>query len=1176
MKSLLGILGYSVAMVVVLVVAWFVGRGLHLNGVNLWVVRVGIVVIGALVIGGVALWLYLKKTRQEKQQAQQPTAAAPAAGAPPAPDDIDRLVREAAAKIASSRLGRGVKLSSLPAFFVLGETGTGKTSDVVFSGLDPELLAGYVYQDGAIVPTAAANIWFARKTLFVEASGKLAADSRPWVRLLQRLAPGKLQAIFGARKRAPRAAIVCFDCEKIAKAKDLEVISASARNLRARLEEMSQQLGASFPVYVFFNRLDRLPYFDDFASGLTNEEAAYVIGATIPVAVAQQSGVYAEQESRRLTEALEGIFFSLADCRPGLLAREHDTTKLPGIYEFPRQFRKLSRPVVQFLVDLCRPSHLRAGPFLRGFYFTGMRMVTPDTSPSGTLIATKTILQPSPSVSTSATTILRPEDMGTGTMAPDWAGATLAPGASEVRQVPQWLFLGHVFSDVLLKDNSALGASAASAQVSFWRRALLATAAVIFLIVSVGLIVSFAGNHGLETRVESAARAIRFSSLPASQLASEGQLQRLDALRQSLHQYDVYHYVRPPLSLRWGLYFGNRVRKVARELYFRRFYQLLLAPTQQAMRQSLSQLPATPTLKDAYSPVYDTLKAYLITTADPGRATCPFLTPALMSNWAGGHTLSPAVNQLATRQFNFYCEQLKVSNPYSSEYDTAAVTHARSYLAQFGASRRIYEAMIASASKANPPFDFARSFPQAEAVVHDPLEVPGAFTKAGWKFMQNAISHSSRYFSGEEWVLGKQSAQSVDHATLQQNLLKLYQRDYIGNWQKFLDAAYVVRYAGIRDAADKLLELSGNQSPLLLFFCQVSRNTAVGSSAITNAFQAVQQVVPPACKEQYVQPSNTAYVNGLLQLQACISQVATTPSAQQNAARSACLNNANQAKIAALQIAQKFKIQQHGDTDQTVQRLMQEPIVSARLLLRPVGPGNARDLCAQFDAMRGGFPFTRSSSRLATLPELNTFYAPSTGALSQLYQAKLTKLLIPVGSRYIAKPNSSFHLDPYFLHFFNQAAEIQQALYPNGSKQPDYAFTLLPFPSQGIQSLTLAIDGQSYTSSGDSQQPMSFAWPGTGAQGVTLTAKFSGGSQLTLLHYSGLWAVFRFFDSASSIRKTGNGWLIQWSPTTSGQPMTLPNGKPVTIQFQAETGGEPFLFEPGFLSGVACVSRIVR
>ncbi|MGH9534801.1 MAG: ImcF-related family protein [Terriglobales bacterium] len=1164
MASPKSILSYGAAIVVALLIAWFAGAISKLTGGGLWMLRIGVALAGALVIA--AVWWILQRSKKGRDAAD-----ASAAG----PDDVDRLVREAAAKIAASRLGRGCTLSSLPAFFVLGESGAGKTSDVVFSGLDPELLAGHVYQDGGIVPTPVANIWFARKTLFIEAAGKLAAESRPWVQLSQRLSPGQLWAVFSSRKRAARAALVCFDCRKLAGAKNLDSISSSAAALRARLEEMSQQLGASFPVYVFFNRLDSLPHFEEFAAALSNEEAAEAIGVTLPPAPASQSGVYAEQESRRLAEAFNRVCSSLADWRPGLLSREHDGAKLPAIYEFPREFGKLSRPVTHFLVDLCRPSHLRAGPFLRGFYFTGMRMVSPAGSVSGTIIAAKTMLQPKPAVSTSATTILRPDELAAATMS-GWAGATLTPGTAEIRLVPQWLFLGHVFTEVLLRDAAALGASAASTKVSFWRRALLATAAIVGLVFIAGFLVSFFGNNAREARVEAAARAIRFNPVPASQLASQSQLAHLDALRQSLAPLIRYKRSEPPLHLRWGLYDGDRVREAGLAVYFRRFHQLLLASTQEAMRRSLAQFPLVPAPGEAYSPAYATLKAYLVTTADPDKATCSFLTPALMKDWDAGRTASAEQSELAARQFGFYCQQLRNGTPYSSKYDDVAVMTAREYLAGFGATQRIYNAMIASASKASPEFDFRQSFPRAEALVHDSAVVPGAFTKAGWKFIQGAIAHSDRYFSGEKWVLGAQAAQSIDRAKLREELLDRYQTDYVQHWREFLNRAAVTRYASIDDAANKLLALSGNRSPLLLLLCQVSMNTAVGSKEVETAFQSVQQVVPPACKNQFVQAANTAYINALLQLQGCMSQVSTATPAQRDSARSACLSQADDAQIAALQMAQKFRIDQQGGTERTVQHLMAEPIQAAQVLLKPAGPGNARDVCAQYDALRSAYPFNASGQRLARLDEVNAFFAPATGAVSRLYRSQLTNVLIPEGPRFIPNPSGQFQLNPQFLRFFNRAMAIQQALYPNGAKQPQYAFTLIPLPNQGIQTLNLTIDGRSYTSNGKNRHPMPFYWPGTGAQGVTLTAKLSGGSRLTLLNFSGLWAAFRFFSAASTIQPSGATWTVQWSPTTSGQPMTLRNGHPVTIRFQAETKGASFIFQPGFFSRLSCRSRILR
>ena len=147
------------------------------------------------------------------------------------------------------------------------------------------------------------------------------------------------------------------------------------------------------------------------------------------------SGVYAEQETRRLTSAFQGLFFSLAECRTGLLSRERSSERQAGVYEFPREFGKLSKPLVQFLVDLCRPGHLRSGPFLRGFYFVGQRVVAVSSPGSQNMLGTKTAIQRAPGgFNPDATSLMSVRDSG-ATKA--WAAGTQLESAGEARKAFQ-------------------------------------------------------------------------------------------------------------------------------------------------------------------------------------------------------------------------------------------------------------------------------------------------------------------------------------------------------------------------------------------------------------------------------------------------------------------------------------------------------------------------------------------------------------------------------------------------------------------------------------------------------------------------------------------------------------------------------------------------------------------
>ncbi|MGA9623225.1 MAG: hypothetical protein WBQ65_02050, partial [Bryobacteraceae bacterium] len=162
-------LGTGAALLGYLVLAWLAGSALHLDTSRFYLLFAILAVLG---IGGavVFIWLWSKVRPQS-------AGAAGATGVPSGPDDeIDSLVRDAEGRLASSNLAQGAKLSNLPVVFVIGEPGSTKTSTLLNSGLDPELLAGNVYQDNAVAPTRVANIWFARGMVFVEAGGKLLSE----------------------------------------------------------------------------------------------------------------------------------------------------------------------------------------------------------------------------------------------------------------------------------------------------------------------------------------------------------------------------------------------------------------------------------------------------------------------------------------------------------------------------------------------------------------------------------------------------------------------------------------------------------------------------------------------------------------------------------------------------------------------------------------------------------------------------------------------------------------------------------------------------------------------------------------------------------------------------------------------------------------------------------------
>ncbi len=1156
-------LAAGAAAIVVLMLTWFAAPIFHVVGTNALVLRGGILLLGVIAIIGLLLWARSSRPPMPASDDGSSPSAGASGGA--ASGDVDILIREASGKVAAARLAAGAKLSSLPTVFLLGESGGGKTSAMDQSGLDAELLAGQAYQESSIVPTRVANLWFACKTVFVEAGGPLLDDAGSWVRLIKHFLPGRFRSIFGGARLAPRAAIVCVDCEKLVREAALDKIVAQARKLRARLEELSYHMGVSLPVYVLFNRSDRIPYFEEFAGTFSNEETSQVLGSTLPLVGATSSGVYAEQETKRLTAAFQAIFFTLAECRPGLLNRERNSDRQAGLYEFPREFGKLSKPLVQFLVDLCRPGHLRTGPFLRGFYFVGQRVITVSASAGQTMLGSRSAMPKAPGgFNPDATSLINAQDPSAKT---SWGTGTSFEGGGEARRSVQRVFLTHVFSHVLLQDRAALGASGTSSRGDLGRRILFASIAFLAALWIIFTTVSFFGNARLISSIRSAAQDLSSVQNLGAQQPTADSLRKLDALRQTLVELRGYQQNGAPLHLRWGLYAGDSDFDDARAIYFHAFDQVLFQHARQNLMTDLRNDRGDPLPTADSGVAYDSLKTYLLTTSESQRNSGEFLQNFLVKDWKRDlGDIEQDRAELAAQQFAFYSSELTLDNPFSKTNDAPLVDQVRSYLNKFSGLQRLYTSMLTDARQKAKGYRFAAAHPEGSGVMLARADVDAAFTSDGWKIMDQSIQHPNAV-QGETWVLGSMASTNLSPADLSQQLRAMYEKDFIQQWRAFLNGALILPYANDPDASSKLTKISSNNSPLLALLCDVADNTNVQSTTIKLAFQAPQQVVSPGCGvlKKYDQASNDNYMKGLLNLQQCVQQVATSAPEQKEAQKTSCAQTVSQAHLSAAQLSQGLPTDPDGHVDQTVGALLDEPIKGLQRIWIATG-GSGEGLCTPLKALQTAYPFNAHSTRDITMAEFNEFFQPTKGRLSQFLTAQKNNLSLQ-GTTFVRALGTQTQVGGNFLRTLNELYAIQLAVYPNNATDPHFEYSItghLP-DSGGFKSEKLAFDGQEWTISG-SGGTRKFVWPGAIQQGAVLT--LNSGAELEVARYQGVWAVAHFL-SAYQWQASGTGYVIQGKligPT--GQPFTS-NGKPVEIRFDVDFKGAPF-FQAGFLSGYSC------
>ncbi len=1131
----------GIGLVFAAMIAWFGSLWLNLQGTNLWVFRILIFLLLAFAVLAIAWWL---RNRQKNRPAAETTSGAEGGGGAGVADDILLILREAEARVASStQLPRGTRLSSLPVIFLVGDSGAGKTCVATQSGLEPELLSGQVYQEGSIAPTRLANLWFARKAVFVEMAGKTLGDANLWTRLLHRLAPGKLRSIFSGKPAAPRAAVVCYDSEKLAKATGPEEITVQSRAMRARLEQISQTLGINFPVYVLFTRADRLPFFDDFFRNLSDSEVTQVLGVTLPPFPSSATGVYAEQETKRLSGAFNSMFYSLAECRPGLLYRERSSERLPGIYEFPRELQKRIAIATQFLVDLCRPSHLRTSAFLRGFYFTGIRQVEAANPLGGTMLASKTSIMPARPFSANATSIMRADDFGK-TQSQSWQTATMGGSGGESKKATQWLFLSHIFSHVILQDRAALGASGTSSRGNIWKRVLLVTVGAFMIIWIFGLLISFFGNRALEQDVHAAVEAIVPIKAQPPSMASLEDLQHLESARVQLARLDQYSRSGSPLHLHWGLYSGDSLRDDLRQLYFDRFKKLLFGEVQGQVGSFLRNRPPSPAnpSDDDYSSSYDSLKAYLMTTLKPEKSNTPFLSQFLQRKWSALSD-SAEQNRLALQQFTFYADDLRIDNPFPVKDDplvNEAVGQGRHYLAAFTSANFVYRGYLAKVRQTCKctPLNFSQKYPDAEGVVREPKTIDPAFTKEGWKIMQDLISRND-WNTDDEWVLGPGAKEALTRGVNAGDVKKAYQADYVREWREYVKSASIVGLGGPSDASKKLEKLTGNRSPLLELLCEVSENTAGTPIEIASAFQPVSDVVKAPCYNLVAQDSTKPYVNALSEFKLCIDRYQENPAdpaTQREDAYRSC--RTQQQPVVYKEASNAVKTVDHdADLDKCVVNLLKLRACSAPIVAPPTDA-----FCSELNVLSSKYPFKSDSSQEATLEEFEHFFRPGTGTVS--------KAITTNGG---GKGGSRAGL-------LRLGESIQRSLYPNGSPVLQYQFVITKPVPAGLKNVQLDLDATLLKGDESAPKTQSFTWPGK-----THQAELKFGDSKYYGPFDGPWAVFRLLGNYNWSTVKG-GFHLESPPLKSPQGLTFKD----TLEFKAT--GLP-LFRRGYLAPLRCSAR---
>lgn len=729
-------------------------------------------------------------------------------------------------------------LYELPWYMVIGNPAAGKSSAVLHSGLKfPFMEQGNKLSVKGVGGTRNCDWFFSTEGILLDTAGRYSVyeeDRSEWLSFLSLLKKN--------RPKAPiNGIIIAVSIAELTK-NDPNYALDLAKNLRSRVQDLTEQLEVYAPVYVVFTKMDLISGFRDFFNDYEQEERSQVWGATIP---------YPEDpENINITDVFEehfGVLVNgLKDLSTTKLSLRHQRTVSPSLMTFPMEFQSL-RPMIRTLMHaLFEDNPFQFKPILRGFYFTSALQDGQVSSQMTLQMVQNYDLHP-PAIPLNA--------------------------QQETADKPY--FLQDLFSKVILKDKHLVKQHKNRHKRS--HRALATLAAVVTLCATVGLWTwSYTNNKQLTERV-----VADLQQVAALQKNSNGdlqsQLESLNILQSRIEQLEGYEDDQP-LSLSFGLYQGDKLKQKLLAEYYNGISIIVLAPTKQNIETFLTEVntnanqlevrtedsstddTSDAAVNDAYiqsdptdvEDAYNALKAYLM-LGNHDNLEASHLSDQMTRfwrNWLEANRADMPRDKMirqAERILSFTLAHVDDPAFPLIQNDLGLIDKTRSNLSKVSkgqpARERVYSEIKMRASARFPSVTVAQiTQNNANEALLGSYVISGTFTKEAWDaFVSDEIDKAATTrVVADDWVLATSSQDDLtltgSPEQIRQYLVNRYKQEYISEWKRFLSQVYVRDSTGFDDHAVLLNQLSNaTESPLKTLFETVDRQTQWDNKAANQA-----------------------------------------------------------------------------------------------------------------------------------------------------------------------------------------------------------------------------------------------------------------------------------------------------------------------------------------------------
>lgn len=1133
---------------------------------------------------------------------------------------IQQQMKESIQLIRKSRLGDrkgNTALYELPWYMVIGNPAAGKSSAIYHSGLRFPFEEHHQQMvSSGLSGTRNCDWFFSTEGVLLDTAGRYsvyAEDHSEWL--------GFLNILKKNRSKAPVNGLIVIVSIAELVSQSPEKSIKLAKNLRARIQDLTERLEVFAPVYLVFSKMDLIAGFTEFFDCYDAQEFDQVWGATLP---------YTANSSEQALELFEKHYNILYDGLKSVstthLSRRHSQPISPSVMTFPLEFKSLKPVLKTFISTLFQENPYQFKPIFRGFYFTSALQDGVIESPMTEQIADDFHL-------------IHSDDSDIG-----------LPKQSVSQN--HGYFLKGLFSNVILKDKHLVRQHINPTKKR--QRFMAFTCAILGLSIVLSLwLWSYRNNQQLIAEVQADLNKVVQIQAQANRSLSH-QLDALMILQEHLQQLDQFDQDRP-LKYSFGLYQGNQIREKLETEYLKGIEQLVLQPTQQQIAQYLQRVKANEAvLKENYIQVkmnhvaqgrqiasepsdqnpqdaYNALKTYLM-LSNRQYMDSSHLSDQLTRFWRTwleqnrGEIPRGEMLQKA-EQILGYAITLSGRNSFPQlNSDAVLVDQTRQILTAIttgiSARDRVYNEIKSRAAVRFPAMTVKQILGETnQNAMLGSYALPGIYTYPAWKgYVQEAIEQAaSSTTDSRDWVLNTTQSDDLSFSgspeQIRRQLTELYKKEYIAEWRKFLNAIHYAK-AGDFNQQIKQMDLLGEpeHSPIRILIQRVAQETS-WDNPMVQAELAVPQKgfiawfkrkVLNRDEAKQVQQANSPLQHGVIArefqmfyqmvrqrddlqnqslLDGYMQSMAKIRSQFNDLKSSGDIGPASMALVkqtiheqnSIFNTSQKFVAEKMaaGTTEldqQLLQKLLVAPLIQSfeGLLVPAQAEINKLWTMQSYQPFSQNlaqkYPFSSQATLQATSNEINQIFGES-GSIARFVKEHLDRLVIRRGYTLTSKTwqDLGISLNPAFVANFQTYVAPAHGVATGELTQGQGTapavnqsnFQFYPLENPQLLAYTFDIDGQRMLFENGIQQWVNFVWPNPGA---------IPGTRITLVDLEG--KTHTIFDEPGeyginrlieSAQRTqkGSNFEMVWKSKENPELWVKVNFRLVSGQNASSIGGQP-------------------